>query len=93
MATALQLSITLPVDMAQMVRAKVASGGFASEIDVIREGLAALQERDMAVELWLRETAAPAYDAHQANPGQASPLPQTAKRLDAFMRAEEQKRG
>ena len=58
-----QLSITLPIELAKAVKAKVASGAYASESEVLREGLRALMERDRAVESWLREEVAPAYDA------------------------------
>jgi putative addiction module CopG family antidote len=68
MRTTQQMSITLPLDMAQLVRDKVAHGGYASESEVIREGIRALQEREAAVERWLREEVAPTYDAHKANP-------------------------
>ncbi|MFT3964402.1 MAG: type II toxin-antitoxin system RelE/ParE family toxin [Sphingobium sp.] len=37
--------MTLPKDMAAQVRAKVASGEYASESEVIRDGLRALQAR------------------------------------------------
>jgi putative addiction module CopG family antidote len=57
-----QLSITLPTDMAEMVRTKVESGEYASESEVIRDGLRALIARDRALEHWLREEVAPAYD-------------------------------
>jgi antitoxin ParD1/3/4 len=56
------LSITLPHDMAKMVREKVASGAYASESEVIRDGLRALLARDAAVEHWLRECVAPVFD-------------------------------
>src|SRR4029077_5901811 len=56
------LSITLPHDMAQMVKDKVASGTYASESEVIRDGLRALQARDAAIELWLRESVVPVFD-------------------------------
>jgi antitoxin ParD1/3/4 len=64
------------------VKDKVSSGSYA---EAIREGLRALQEHEAAVERWLREEVAPAYDAHKADPDQASPLDEVAKRLDAFM--------
>jgi len=41
-----QLSITLPNEMADAVRAKVASGEYATESEVIRDGLRALLARD-----------------------------------------------
>ena len=91
MRTTQQMSITLPLEMAQIVKEKVANGSYASESEVIREGLRALQERDAAVEHWLREEVAPTYDAHKANPGKASPLAEVQARLDAFMEAAEQK--
>ena len=63
-----QFSVTLPNEMAQMVKAKVSSGEYASESEVIRDGLRALQARDKAVENWLQQEVAPAYDAMKANP-------------------------
>ena len=71
MRTTQQLSVTLPVDMAAQVKARVASGEYASESEVIRDGLRALKAREMAVESWLREDIAPIYDAMQANPDRA----------------------
>ncbi len=34
-----QLSVTLPNEMAQMVKSKVSSGEYASDSEVIRDGL------------------------------------------------------
>jgi antitoxin ParD1/3/4 len=67
MRTTQQLSITLPNEMADLVRAKVATGEYATESEVIREGLRTLLARDRAVERWLREQVAPAYDALKAD--------------------------
>ena len=66
-----QFSVTLPNKMAAEVRAKVASGDYASESEVIREGLRALQARDRALETWLRQDVAAAYDAIKADPARA----------------------
>ena len=74
MRTTQSLSITLPIEMAEMIKAKVASGEYASESEVIRDGLRTLAARDAAVERWLREEVAPAYDAHKADPTRAVPL-------------------
>ena len=41
--------------MADLARAKVATGEYATESEVIREGLRTLLARDHAVEGWLRE--------------------------------------
>lgn len=74
MRTTRQLSVTLPNDMAAQVRARVASGEYASESEVIREGLRALQARDRAVEAWLRNDVVPAYDAYRADPSRGVSL-------------------
>jgi len=48
--------------MAQMVKDKVASGTYASESEVIRDGLRALQARDAVIERWLHESVVPVFD-------------------------------
>ena len=63
-----QFSVTLPNEMADEVRAKVASGVYASESEVIRDGLRALRARDRAIEGWLNGIALPAYDAYRVDP-------------------------
>ncbi|MGV3770070.1 MAG: type II toxin-antitoxin system ParD family antitoxin [Sphingobium phenoxybenzoativorans] len=69
-----QFSVTLPNEMASLVRAKVASGEYASESEVIREGLRALSARERAMDDWLRDQALPAYDAYRADPSQGISL-------------------
>jgi antitoxin ParD1/3/4 len=63
-----QMSITLPVEMADLVKTRVSSGAYASESEVIREGLRALQEREYAVEQWLKTAVAITYDTYKNNP-------------------------
>lgn len=82
MRTTRSLSVTLPLDMAEMVKAKVASGEYATESEVIRDGLRTLAARDAAVERWLKEDVAAAYDAHKANPENAVALDQALGRLN-----------
>jgi putative addiction module CopG family antidote len=89
MRTTQQLSITLPVEMAKLIKEKVASGAYASESEVVREGLRALQERDEVVERWLREEVVPAYDRHKAEPDRAAPLAESIARIRAHMDASE----
>ncbi|MET0264133.1 MAG: type II toxin-antitoxin system ParD family antitoxin [Duganella sp.] len=71
MRTTQQFSITLPLEMADAVKAKVAMGEYATESEVIRDGLRVLLARDRMVEAWLREQVAPAFDAIQADPTRA----------------------
>jgi putative addiction module CopG family antidote len=68
MRTTRQFSITLTNEMAEMVRAKVLSGEYASESEVLRDGLRALQVHERALDTWLRDQVAPTYDAMKANP-------------------------
>jgi antitoxin ParD1/3/4 len=68
MRTTQRFSVTLPHEMAALVRAKVASGEYARTSEVIREGLRALGAREQALANWLRQQAAPAYDAYRADP-------------------------
>jgi putative addiction module CopG family antidote len=83
MRTTQQLSITLPKEMAELVREKVAAGEYATESEVIRDGLRTLLARDRAVDLWLRDKVAPAYDALKADPSRAVPTSKVRKRLAA----------
>jgi len=83
MRTTLQMSITLPNEMADAVKSKVRSGEYASESEVIREGLRALLARDRAVENWLHTQIGPAFDALQADPSRAVSAEQVRARLAA----------
>lgn len=83
MRTTQQLSITLPNDMANLVKSKVQADEYASESEVIRDGLRALMARDRAVESWLRDHVAPAYDALKADPSRAVSAEQMRSRLAA----------
>ncbi len=78
-----QFSITLPNEMADTVKAKVATGEYATESEVIRDGLRALLARDRAVEHWLREQVGPAYDALKADPSRAVTVDQVRATLAA----------
>ena len=83
MRTTQQMSITLPNEMADVVKSKVRTGEYASESEVIRDGLRALMARDRAVESWLQHQVAPAYDALQADPSRAVTPEQVRARLAA----------
>jgi len=81
--TTQQLSITLPNEMADVVKAKVRAGEYATESEVIRDGLRALLARDRAVENWLHQQVGPAYDALKADPARAVTPSQVRARLAA----------
>jgi putative addiction module CopG family antidote len=83
MRTTQQMSITLPNDMADAVKAKVQAGEYASESEVIRDGLRTLMARDLAVENWLHHQVGAAYDALKADHSRAVTAEQVRKRLAA----------
>ncbi|WP_105426206.1 ribbon-helix-helix domain-containing protein [Neorhizobium tomejilense] len=83
MRTTQSLSITLPLEMAQMVKAKVASGEYATESEVIRDGLRTLLARDAAIEKWLVEEVVPTLDEIEAHPEHLLSPEEVRKRLDA----------
>jgi antitoxin ParD1/3/4 len=67
-------TFSLPAEQGAFIDQLVESGAYATGSEVIRAGLRALQERDAAVERWLREDVAQAYDRMEADPGRAIPL-------------------
>lgn len=81
MRTTQQLSITLPNEMAEAVKSMVQGGEYASESEVIRDGLRALLARDRAVEGWLQGDVASAYDALKADPTRAVSAKHVRQRL------------
>jgi putative addiction module CopG family antidote len=78
-----QFSITLPNEMADLVKSKVAAGEYATESEVIRDGLRTLLARDRAVESWLRDQVGPAYDALKAEPSRGRTVDQVRATLAA----------
>ncbi len=83
MRTTQQFSITLPNEMANIVKTKVADGEYATESEVIRDGLRALMARDRAVENWLSNEVGPAYDAIKIDPKRAVSVNQVRATLAA----------
>jgi putative addiction module CopG family antidote len=81
MRTTQQLSITLPNEMADAIKSKVRAGEYATESEVIREGLRALLSRDRAIESWLTHQVGAAYDALNADPTRAVTVEQVRERL------------
>lgn len=87
MGTTERLSITLPNDMVDVVRAKVQAGEYANESEVVRDGLHALFAQDDAVETWLQDQVGPAYDALKADPSRAVTPDQVRAHLARLQRA------
>ena len=83
MSTIEKRTVSLPPEHAAYIDRMVASGAFASASEVVRAGLRALQEREAAVERWLHEEVAPAYDAMRADPGRGRPAAEVFDELRA----------
>ena len=81
MRTTQQFSVTLTNEMADLVRSKVAAGEYATESEVIRDGLRVLMARDSAVGAWLTNQVGPAYDALKASPARAVSAAKVRARL------------
>jgi len=67
------VQITVPEEIAERIRAKVASGTYASESEVVGEGLLALEAQEADIERWLKETVEPTYD--RVKSGQEALIP------------------
>ena len=81
MRTTQQLSITLPNEMADAIKAKVRAGEYATESEVIRDGLRALLARDRVIEDWLNNQVGPSYDSLKADPARAVTVQQMRARI------------
>jgi antitoxin ParD1/3/4 len=81
MPAAEKRTVSLPEEHAAYIDRLVASGAYASASEVVRAGLRALQERDAAVERWLRDDVAAAYDAVAADPSGVRDLADVFERL------------
>ena len=78
-----QFSITLPVEMAELVERKIQSGAYATVSEVMRDGLRALMEREAAVERWLREEVVAGHAEYMADPSKGVPADQVLGRIKA----------
>ena len=65
------LTITLPPDLAEMVELKVRSGEYASEEEVINDGLRSLATEGAGLEDWIHDTVLPTVDRLAADPSRA----------------------
>ena len=72
MRTAQQFSITLPLDMAEVIEGKIKSGAYAS-----------VSEHDAAVEQWPREEVIAGHQEYMADPSNGIPAEAILDRIKA----------
>jgi antitoxin ParD1/3/4 len=77
-------TFSLPAEQARYIDALVEAGTYATASEVVRAGLRALQERDAAVERWLREEVVPVAEAMEADPRRGIPAEQAMAELRAL---------
>ena len=87
------LSITLPRRMAQMVKDKVKSGAYATESEVVREGLRALDAQEAAVVEWLRTEGVARFDAYRSGRSRGRPAAEVFARIRAHHAKQTKSRG
>ena len=58
----------------------------SGKIEVIRGGLAMLQDNDAGVEVWAREVAVPAYERFAADPSRGISLDQVRANIEIRLR-------
>jgi Arc/MetJ-type ribon-helix-helix transcriptional regulator len=66
----------------EFVRRKVRSGEYASETDVVNEGLMVLKQVSEEQERWEREVVVPAYNRVMADPASAIPIEEVERHLE-----------
>ena len=88
-----RLSFELPAELVELVEAKVATGEYDSESDVVADGLRALRADDPALKRWLREEVAPTYDVWDKGEMQAMSAEEVWANLEVHMNARAKKAG
>ncbi|WP_159732473.1 type II toxin-antitoxin system ParD family antitoxin [Methylosinus sp. Ce-a6] len=78
-----QFSVTLPLDMAEVVETKLRLGEYASANELLSDGVRALLEREESLENWLREVVVAGHAEYLADPSKAAPAEELLARIKA----------
>ena len=82
MSNIVKKTISLTREQAAFIEAQVASGQYANASEVIRESLRREQRHAAALEKFIREEGAKAYDEYMAHPELAMPIDEAFADLD-----------
>jgi Arc/MetJ-type ribon-helix-helix transcriptional regulator len=74
----------------EFIRRKVRNGEYASETDVVNEGVMAFKEECEERERWEREVVVPAYNRLMADPSSAIPIEEVERHLEERRRQRRQ---
>lgn len=85
MAKVVKRTFSLTEEQAAFVDQKVASGGYASGSEVVREGLRTIQRSDEAMEAWLRQEVLPAIEEYDADPSQGTSSAELGRMFDQWL--------
>jgi len=77
-----EIRILVPENVENLLLRKMETGEYASEADLIADGLAAIEERDDVVEYWLANDVAQAYDRWHADPSRSISLDEAFESLE-----------
>lgn len=94
------LHVTLPMELARLVEAKVASGEYVDESEVVASGLEALVANEdepvgepAELERWLREEVVPTYEALRRDPSRAVPFAEAKQRIETHIERKRRENG
>jgi antitoxin ParD1/3/4 len=80
-------TFSLTEEQAKFIDGKVEDGTFASGSEVVRDGLRGLQQREQAIERWLRDEVVPVYDRIKRGEGKLLTPQQVRQRVQAKIEA------
>jgi antitoxin ParD1/3/4 len=86
-------TFSLTEEQARYIDGKVESGDFASGSEVIRAGLRAMQERDAAMQRWLREEVLPVMRRVEAGTEELIPAEKVWETIEAEIAKVQRQRG
>ena len=83
------LTVTLPDDFVEEIEARVANGDYASESDLVRDGVESILADDPSLDGWLRDVVVPRCRERATDPGVLIPAEEIVDRIQRRFAARE----